>query len=148
MPRIDMLKQLESYGWTLAEHNPFNYDTNSNSVSVCLEHLAFPNTQVCIEVAFRGDSDGLESINFITVSDDNCDGGGDSLDIYTNDIFNIDVLILNNLFSIFIILYPHSVIPYNIYIIIYHFIFTFITTIIIFKYQLTYSTINNNINTM
>jgi hypothetical protein len=81
----NILIELENYGWVLAQDNPFEYGPKFSCIWVNFEHQAFPRVHVNIEIKFNG----LSSVNCLTVSDDNCDGAGDSRDICTQIDFNM-----------------------------------------------------------
>lgn len=78
-----MLDILQDYGWEL-KHDPFEYSTEYNTMWVHLEHQAFPDVHVCIEIKF----DGLNTQTQLSVSDDNIDGAGDSSDVYHQTEFD------------------------------------------------------------
>lgn len=83
-----MLEELRDYGWVLSRF-PLEYVPGMETMWVHLEHAAFPEMHLSIEIHFKS---GLSTKAKIIVSDDNIDRAGDSADVLSQGKFDVDAI--------------------------------------------------------
>jgi hypothetical protein len=80
-----MLQELKDYGWTLSHKDSFEYSPLYERVWIHLEHTAFPEMHLCIELDFEDDLSAKASL---IVEDDNIDSARDSADVLIQERFD------------------------------------------------------------